>query len=286
LPKSQHEIFRIAWWSSNLLLAIALLSSLYFGWRECSLRWYLDGFSDAIVPSVMPAEPKVQAILNWMRIEPSRAIAMDPAALAARDPYMTLNYKQLLNVCGTATNAFLNLAREDNLQVRRLLLLTPEGNTKHVVAEVLMDGRWIVVDPTYRLIMRDASGRMLTRTDLRNSELLAQATSAIPSYPPSYTYERVAHVRMARLPLQGLGLGRLLDAVYPSWGEAFDWSLVLERQSFFCLVVTGAAALFFLLLRTLLAGYADRRLRMPRFHLREHAIRAGSAFLATPEIKE
>jgi hypothetical protein len=269
-----------------VFLAIGLALFVYWGWRECTLRWYLDGFSDAIIPGVLPAEPKVEGILNWMRIEPSRAVATDPGALAQRDPYMTLNYQQLLNVCGTATNAFLNLAREDNLRVRRLLLLTPEGKTKHVVAEVLIDGRWIVVDPTLRVIMRDRSGRMLTRTDLQRPELLAQAVSRVSSYPASYTYERVAHVRMARLPLAGPGLARFLEAIYPSWDEAVDWSLLLERESFFYLALSAMAMVFFLMLRVVLAWYADRRLRIGRFHLREHMARAGAAFFSAPEIKQ
>ena len=95
-----------------------------------------------------------------MRAEPSRAIAADPDALAKRDPEITLTYRQLLNVCGTATNAFLNLARSSDLRARRLLLLTPDRNTKHVVAEVLNGERWIIVDPTYRVILKD-SGRPL-----------------------------------------------------------------------------------------------------------------------------
>jgi hypothetical protein len=44
--------------------------------------------------------------------------------------------------------------------------------------------------------------------------------------------------------------------------------------------------MFLLLLRALLARYADSRLRIPRFHLREHAVRAGAAFFSAPEIKQ
>src|SRR5882757_3359988 len=106
---------------------------LYSCQREYSVRRYLDGFSDAIVPNSLPAEQKVTAILNWMREEPSRAIATDPGALSKRDPEVTLTSKQLLRVCGTATNAFLNLARSSDLQARRLLLLGPDRTTKHVV---------------------------------------------------------------------------------------------------------------------------------------------------------
>jgi len=81
-------------------------------------------------------------------------------------------------------------------------------------------------------------------------------------------------------------LRKLLGAVVPGWEEAVDWSLLLERESFFYLVLSVAAMLFLLLLRAMLAWYADSRLRIPRFHLREHALRAGVAFFSAPEIKQ
>jgi hypothetical protein len=77
-----------------------------------------------------------------------------------------------------------------------------------------------------------------------------------------------------------------LGAIAPGWEEAIDWSLLLERESFFYLVLSVTLMLFFLLLRAVLAWYADSRLRIPRFHLREHALRAGVAFFSTPEIKQ
>jgi len=279
-------VFRGIWWSSNLLLSIAFVAMLYSCVREYSVRRYLDGFSDAIVPNTLSEQQRVQAILDWMRAEPSRAEAANPDVLAKRDPETTLTYRQLLNVCGTATNAFLNLARSSDLRVRRLLLLSPDRQTKHVVAEVLMDERWIIVDPTYRVIMKDAQGHFLTRKDLQNPAIFAQVIGAIPNYPQEYTYDQFAHVRLARLPLEGLHLRRLLDSINPGWDEAFDWSLLLERESFFYLVTSGMATLFFLLLRVVLARYADSRLRIPRFHLREHALRAGAAFFSAPEIKQ
>src|SRR5438128_5128541 len=142
---------------------------------------------------------------------PRSAVATDPDALPQRDPEMTLYYKQLLSVCGTATNAFLNLARSSDLSVRRLLLLTPERMTKHVVAEVLLGDKWVVVDATYRVVMRDKQGHLLTRQDLQDPAVFAQAISVVPNYPAEYDYKSFAHIRIARLPLQGLGLRRVLD---------------------------------------------------------------------------
>jgi hypothetical protein len=286
LAKTSHLIFRVVWRSVNLLLVVVVVSSLYAGVREYSVRRYLDGFSDAIVPNAMPEEQKLQAILDWMRAEPSRATATDPDVLSKRYPEMTLTYTQLLNVCGTATNAFLNLARSSDLRARRLLLLTPDNNTKHVVAEVLIGERWIIVDPTYRMIMKNAAGLYLTRKDLQDPVVFAQAISGVPNYPREYNYDHFGHVRLARLPYVGFGVRKTLDTIAPGWEEALDWSLLLERESFFYLVMSVAAVLAFLLLRAVLAWYADSRLRIPRFHLREHALRAGVAFFSTPEIKQ
>ena len=286
MPKPRHPIFRAIWWSTNVLLAVALFALVYSGVREFSVRRYLDGYSDAIVPNFLPAEQRVDAILDWMRAEPSRGTAENPATLATRDPETTLNYAQLLKVCGTATNAFLNLARASDLQVRRLLLLSPDRTTKHVVAEVLINQRWVVVDATYRVIMKDRQGRLLTRKELQDPAIFEQAVSAVPGYPREYSFDSVTHVRLARLPFQGFHLRKVLDAVYPGWEEAVDWSLLLERESFFYLVLAATASFFFLVVRQILGWYADSMLRIPRFHFREHMIRASAAFFSTPEIKE
>jgi len=92
-------------------------------------------------------------------------------------------------------------------------------------------------------------------------------------------------VRVARFPMDGLRLRNVVDHVFPGWDEKVDWSLLLERESFFALATATLATLFLLLLRQFLAWYADQRLKISRFHLRSHLVRAGAAFFTTPEIK-
>jgi hypothetical protein len=281
----QHAIFRIAWWSVNLLLAASLVALLFAGGWEYSVRRYLKGFSDAIVPVMVSPEQKIEAILDWMRNGPSRASTTNPDALARRDPENTLNYQQLLQVCGTATNAFLNVAKSAGLEARRLLLLDPQRRAKHVVTEVLIDNRWIIVDPAYRVILRDAHGRSLTRQELRSPEVFSEVIRTIAGYPPEYDYGSVAHVRLARIPFIGTGLRKALDWIYPGWEEAANWSLIVERRSFGALFVSIVAAGFLLLLRTAFAWYADRKLHLPRVRLRVQLQRAGTAFFSGPELK-
>jgi len=281
-----RNFLRISWWTVNLALIGSLLAVVYSGSWEYSVRRYLEGFSDAIVPVGATPEKRVQAILDWMRTGPPRSEELSPTGLAMRDPEKTLNYQQLLTVCGTATNAFLNLARSSNLPARRLLLLTADRNTKHVVAEVQLNGRWIVVDPTYRVILRNAAGEMVTRNDLKDPQTFSEVIAKIPGYPAEYNYQNYAHVRVARLPLQGFQLRPVLDRIFPGWDENLDWSLLLERESFFVLCMFIAGSLFSLTLREAMAWYSDRRLKIPRFHLREHFARAGAAFFGAPEIKQ
>jgi hypothetical protein len=282
---ANHRVFRIFWWASNVFLAFALLATLFTGIWEHSVRKYLAGFSDAIIPEDSSPEQKAQAILTWMSYGPPRREAPDTSALSAHDPTDTLNYRQLLEVCGSATNAFLNLSRSSGLSARRLLLLSPDRTAKHVVAEVRIGGRWVIVDATYRAFMKDSQGRLLTRADLQDPRIFQEATSQIPGYITMYSYERVAHVRVGALPVLGPFLRRALDSILPGWDESLDWSLLLERRSFAFFFLSIWALIFFFLLRIVLAWIADHRLRIPRLRLRTSLTRAATTFFSTPEMK-
>jgi hypothetical protein len=226
----RHPFFQAAWYAINFLFAAAtLLLVLAITW-EYSTRKYLKGFADAIVPLSATPEQKVEAILAWMKHGPARRTTTGTESLARRDPQDTLNYQQLLKVCGTATNAFVNLASSSGLQARRLLLLGSDRQATHVVAEVRLDGRWAVVDPAYRTIFRDDQGQLLTRQQLSDSYIFLEATRKVEGYPPQSTFDRTAHVRMSRVPVIGRLLRRVLDRALPRWDEAVNWTLVLEAR--------------------------------------------------------
>ena len=108
---SRITAFRAAWRAVNFLLAGSLVCLAYAAAREWSVRQYLHGFSDAVVSASGSPEQKIEAILAWMKNGPGRAESARPGDLSPRNPENTLNYRQLLAVCGSATNAFLNRAR-------------------------------------------------------------------------------------------------------------------------------------------------------------------------------
>jgi hypothetical protein len=270
---SRHPIVRAFWWLINAVMIISLAAVVYGAGWEYSTRSYLKGFSDAIIPASDDTDQKIEAILQWMAHGPERRSTADAGALPARDPEATLNVQQLLNVCGTATNAFVNLAQSSGLRARRLLLLDDRGLSKHVVVEVLDHGRWLIVDPSYRVILRLPDGSFPTRADLKDPAVFRAATQNIPNYPPIYSYETTVHVRLARIPWIGKHLRGIFNFLWPTWEESINWTLLVERESFAMLIVSLLLLFMVLAARFLLAWYCRARLGIARNRLRDQILR-------------
>jgi Transglutaminase-like superfamily len=281
----KHPVVRFGWYAINTLLIISFLAVLYgIGW-EYSTRSYLRGFSDAIIPASDNPEQKAESILAWIANGPARRTTTNPAALSLRDPTDTLNFQQLLEVCGTATNAFVNLAQSAGLQARRLLLLDGNLLTKHVVVEVLVGGRWIVVDPAYHTIFRLPNGQLVTRTDLLDLAIFRQVTSVVPNYPQDYTYESAVHLRLGRIPVVGKSLRKDLNFIWPAWEESINWTLLLERDSFAMLFCSAVFFCFTLAIRFLFVWYCSSRLGIVEVRIRDRIAKAGNILAGnTPSV--
>ena len=275
----RHPIFRSVWFTVNVLLVASIFLAVYSAGWEFSTRRYLKGFSDAIVPATSPGDEKVEAILHWMAHGPARRNSQADKLQGDRDPTDTLNYEALLRVCGTATNAFINLVDTGHMEVRRLLLVDSHEMTKHVVAEVLVDGRWIVVDPTFRVVMRGEDGTALTREELSDSATLAVATRELKGYDPTYTYNEVVHIRLARFHFFGSLLRRILDRAVPGWEDTPFMTLLVERESFAAMISAFLLLIFLILLRTTLRWYGEKRLGVHSVRIRQQLRRACHAFL-------
>jgi hypothetical protein len=184
-------------------------------------------------------------------------------------------------VCGTATNAFINLAASGGLPARRILLLNANQGAKHVDAEVLVNGRWIVVDPGFRTILRTRDGSTLTKDQLASPAVFLAVTQNIPRYDPDYSFERTTHVRTARLGLMGTPVQKILDSLLPQWQDSVAISLLMERESLASVVAMIMILLLLTLVRASLRYYGENRLRVYPLHVREQLRRAYQAFLST-----
>lgn len=227
---------------ANRVFIVAALCFLAYGlaWNF-STRRYLRGFADAIVPLSGSPEEKTEALIEWFHHEPERGVSPDAGSdgiLSGRDPVNIVQNQRLLKVCGTASNAFVNLAVASGLKVRRLLLLDPSGSTMHVVAEVQWGDRWVVVNPQQGLVFRDQRGRGLSKEELRNPAVFHDAISRMPGYSPTYTFERTVHIRLARIPLLGNYMRRVLDRFVPGWEEATNWGYLPENPALLIIVIS------------------------------------------------
>jgi hypothetical protein len=260
----KESIFQATSFCVDVLLISSVLLILFGLAWEYSTRWYLSGFANAVLPYSASPEKKVAVILAWMQQGPVRETEYYSDDSESRDPVDTLNYKELLSVCGTGTNAFVNLASAGGIQARRLLLLDAEGmNVNHVVAEVYLDGRWAIVDPSFHTILKDSAGRLLTREELASPAIFRDATRNIAGYDPSYNYEHPAFIHLARLPVAGRFVQSKLDSALPFWQEKINWAVLVERQSNATLVA-GIVLLFFgLCLRRAICWYGRKLSLIP-----------------------
>ena len=229
------------------------------------------------IPEAAAPQQKAEAILAWKRKGPPGLEVTNPAQLSVRDPEDTLNYRELLEVCGSATKTFLNVARSAGVPARRM--------TRHVFAELNVDARGVIADATYRVFLKDDRGNLLTQKDLENPEIFCEVTSGLPHYSPEYPDERVAHVRLAALPFHGVGLRPQAGPHSPKWDENTEWSCCWNANPSLCFSFSTTALLFLVVLRLALGWIADKRLWVPRFHLRANLSRATAALFTTPEIK-
>ena len=280
----KESIFQAINFSVNILLVSAVLLSLFGLAWEYSTRWYLSGFSNAVLPTSATSEQKISAILAWMERGPAREAEYYSDDSENRDPIDTLNYKELLGVCGTATNAFVNLASAGGLEARRLLLLDAQGlNTNHVVAEVRIDGRWVIVDPTFHAILTDSNGHLLTRQELAVPAVYHDATRNLAGYDPSYNFEHTAFIHFARLPLVGHFLQTKMNSVLPSWQEHINWTVLVERQSYDTFIVGLALLCLAICLRRLIFWYG-RKISIFPISPWEQVRHGGVALFSSPRV--
>jgi hypothetical protein len=134
------------------------------------------------------------------------------------------------------------------------------------------------------MILRDASGRMLTATDLEDQIIFQQATGAVPGYLRAYNYLDTSHVRLSRIPIIGSPLRNTLNWIWPRWDEFLNWTLILERDSLAALVCSFLALVFLMLTRLYLGHYGEKKLGVARVRLRTQVWQASAALLGNQRI--
>jgi hypothetical protein len=275
---TRRWVFNAMWFLVNTLLPV---SFLLFSWglvNESSARAYLKGFVDAVVPLNGSPQQKVEAILAWMSHPPAR-LDSPPLEIAEsyRNPVDDLSYSELLEHCGTSASILIAAADRLGIKARRLLLLDENNDVVHVTTQLLIDGRWVVVDAAHRTFMRDAHGRLLTKEELRVPQTFQEAVSNIPGDNPICRFDRTAHVHIDGIPLVGRLLRRVLDRVDPGWDDSLFLSQVVSRTSLAQVVLSLPLLIFCIAARAALGWYGAKRWGIRRVRLQDRLARAAKA---------
>jgi hypothetical protein len=276
-PKSYPLLIFGGYLNRGLLIVAVALFFYGLAWNY-STRRYLKGFSDAIVPLQGSPEEKSEALLGWLREEPDRTGASIKGT-NLRDPVGIVQDARLLKICGSASNAFVNLAEAAGLSTRRLLLLDASGGTTHVVVEVKWGKRWVVVDPSFRSVFRDQSGRALTKDDLRNPEIFRDAIARIPNYKPTYTFDHTVHIHLTRIPILGSFLRRALTILLPEWEEVVNWGYFPENPSLWPILISLPLFLLGIFIRLTVRRYGRKQLGVETVGFRKRLVETGRVFL-------
>lgn len=70
--------------------------------------------------------------------------------------------------CDHEARVFMQLACKTGITTRLLFLLDKNGSSPHSVAEAFDGDRWVLVDPAYDLDLRNRSGKMASRSDVKD----------------------------------------------------------------------------------------------------------------------
>lgn len=264
---------------TRAMVVVAVVLLVYGLVWNFSQRRYLKGLADAIIPLEGSSEERTEALLWWFRHEPQRLVLSIQGAENLRDPVIIVQNERLLKMCGSASNAFINLGDAVGLKTRRLLLLGPSGTAKHVVAEVQWGDRWVVVDPQLGRVFRDRSGRGLSKGELRDPEVFKDAISRMPSYLPDCTFDHAVHIRWERIPVVGRSLRSALNRHSPGWAEAIDWAYLAENPSMWPILISIPLLLLAFFLHFILDRHYRRTLEIERVRLRERLANATRVFL-------
>jgi len=265
--EASHRLV-ISYMTGAFVLAVVSLLLYGLAWNFSTHR-YLKGFADAIIPLDGSPQEKSEALLAWLRHEPRRKDTPVEEGLL-RDPVWILQNARLLKVCGSASNAFINLASSEGLKTRRLLLLDGSGGAKHVVAEVQWASRWVVVDPSLGRVFKDGMGQALSKEDLRDPQIFHDAISRMPGYDQTYSFEHTTHIHLERVPLLGATARRILNRLFPAWEDACYWSSMLENPSSWPILVS----IPLLLTGSLIHWIVHRYLSLDRLHVNRQSTQA------------
>jgi hypothetical protein len=105
--------------------------------------------------------------------------------------------------CGAYAGTLARLLRVHGYDVRIAQMLDAPGDAGealHILVEVEIDGRWVVLDPSYGLAFRRPDGALASFADVQ-ADWPSYAAQVPPGYDPRYRYAGVRYTNWGKVPV-------------------------------------------------------------------------------------
>ena len=143
----------------------------FFGPFDKETRKNLRNSVPADIKLMETDKDKYLALAKWVRGETKKV----ESEIVIANPYVNLKEMQAGKgaICGTMTHVFVASANSLGLPARYILLLRDlsyENYDTHAVAEVYIDGQWVVIDPTFNAYYT-INGKMASAIEIQRNAL-------------------------------------------------------------------------------------------------------------------
>jgi hypothetical protein len=172
--------------------------------------------------------------------------------------------------CGSSSRVVIELLKARNIPSRALMLLDENGESIHTVVEALVDGRWVVGDPSQGVVFHDAAGQLMTRQQLASDTTTFRANArTVPIYRPEYDYDSVTNFNWRRIPvvlpfLRSVLVGVLGEARVHAFVRPAIWMHPKLAYAYFSIALAIVCAWMAWRTRRVPAGLPAPHLRVAR----------------------
>jgi transglutaminase superfamily protein len=249
--------------SERFLLGVLAISSLLCLWQLALFTVdssFVDGICAVVARPESPPEQRAMQLFRWVNSyddeELSSSAATPPRGLLT--PRAMIEHRAYFRAnCGSKAWLLAILARHAGLQARELRLCDARHEARHVVCEVLIGSRWLVLDPTVDLDFRRRDGQLATAAELRDPALLAVNARRADYYDlQRWQFTHAERLHFEKVPLVGGLLRRLAARLSGRPAEELTIPPALEQPR---LVAAGSLALLALLALAATVLLARRR---------------------------
>jgi hypothetical protein len=228
-----------------ILCAFCAGISLWQGLLAVQDNQFADGLCAGLGIAGLPPPARAMRLSQWVSAYddglPPTAATARPSGLLS--PRMIVEHPAYFQAnCGSKVWLLCFLAGRAGLQARELRLCDRGHAARHVLCEIMIDGRWAVFDPTADLDFRRSDGEFATAEELRDPRLLAANAARVSGYDARrWRFDYAERLHFEKLPVIGAWLRRAAAQVTGRPASELALPTFLERPRL--LLAGGFAAL-------------------------------------------